>query len=241
MRIQTIERTIGPFDVVEVPGEPEAPTVVFFHGYGADCYDLVSLADVIQAPPGTRWFFPNGPLEVDIGGGFQGRAWYPLDMYQFQLAMAKGIHKDLSAQQPENFLQRRDEGFEFLRSIDAKWDRLILGGFSQGSMLATDLAMHATESAAGLVILSGNLVAEADVRLAASKRSGMRFYQSHGRSDPILGIDGAKKLEKVLLSSGLRGQLHPFDGGHEIPPDVISAVTKFIQKSLLLTKQPTNR
>ena len=76
-------RRLGPLEAVEAVQNPDAPWVVMFHGYGADAFDLASLADVIPAKKPLNYLFPQGPLEVPIGPGWTGRAWWPINMTPF--------------------------------------------------------------------------------------------------------------------------------------------------------------
>jgi phospholipase/carboxylesterase len=80
---------------------------------------------------------------------------------------------------------------------------------------------------AGLVLLSGNLLAQDRFSKAAR---GIPFYQSHGTQDPILPLAGAKELEKKLLGLNFQGKLHVFNGGHEIPLSVINEVKNFLSQ-----------
>ena len=63
------------------------------------------------------------------------------------------------------------------------------------------------------MILSGTLLDENRWTPLASKHKGLPFIQSHGDNDPLLGIQDAKKLEKILIQNGLEGQLYIFHGG----------------------------
>ena len=51
--------------------------VIFFHGYGADGNDLISLADHFAAVlPNAEFFAPNAPDYCEMGGvGYQ---WFPI-------------------------------------------------------------------------------------------------------------------------------------------------------------------
>jgi phospholipase/carboxylesterase len=82
------------------------------------------------------------------------------------------------------------------------------------------------------VILSGNLINEKEWAKLAPNRKGLRFVQSHGTTDPILGYPGAKRLTGVLLQGGMQGELLTFDGGHGIPQAVIEELGKFVEKLL---------
>ena len=47
--------------------EGDGPLVLLLHGFGAPGDDLVSLADVLNVPAGTRFVFPEGPLSLSFG------------------------------------------------------------------------------------------------------------------------------------------------------------------------------
>jgi phospholipase/carboxylesterase len=111
--------------------------------------------------------------------------------------------------------------------------RTILGGFSQGAMMATELTLTSPTPPAGLIILSGTLVDKDRWALLAAKRPGIPFIQTHGKSDPLLDVYEAARLTQLLQSSKMPGQLHTFEGGHEIPPHLIPLLKEFISTTLL--------
>ena len=115
----------------------------------------------------------------------------------------------------------------FLLDIMKKHKRLILGGFSQGAMCASHLAMKDSFAVDGLILLSGNLLADAKFPAAAR---GVPFYQAHGTRDPILDLDGARALERKLQGLNFQGKLSTFNGGHEIPPSVVKEVGTFLDQ-----------
>lgn len=115
----------------------------------------------------------------------------------------------------------------FLLDIMKKHKKLILGGFSQGAMCASHLAMKDSFAVDGLILLSGNLLAEERFPKAAK---GIPFYQAHGTKDPILDTEGAKALERKLQSLNFQGKLSTFPGGHEIPPQVVKEVSTFLEQ-----------
>jgi phospholipase/carboxylesterase len=207
-----------------------ARTVVLFHGYGASADDLAPLAEAIPTQAPWRWVFPEGPLAVPLGPHSTGRAWAHIDMEAIQRAMMRGEHRDLSGPAPRGFEEALDQGHAFLSTLGCPLSQVVLGGFSQGSMLATALALTSKEAPAGLVVLSGNLVDEARLRVRAPHRQGLPFFQSHGASDPVLGLPGARRLYDLLTEAGLRGEWQEFRGGHEIPWSVIHSVGAFLDR-----------
>lgn len=215
------QQRLGGLDTLVVPGQPGGLTIAMLHGFGADAYDLLSLADVVPVPAGTTWLFPHAPHEVEIGPHVTGRAWFPIDLMALQMAMLSGQTRDLSQQQPPELAVSRQMVAQMLADYGAPLDRTVLAGFSQGAMTATSLAMHADVAPAGLAILSGTLLEAPAWQALAPRRAGLRFVQSHGRQDPMLGFAAAERLHGLLTAAGWLGPMVAFSGGHEIPPPAL--------------------
>ena len=126
----------GPFKALFSQGKDSSkPKLVMFHGYGADAYDLYALAQHIDPKENYNWVFPNGPLEVPIGPGFFGRAWFPIDMSAHEEAACEGRGVDYSKKRPPGVDKVASKALEFLKEINFQPSEHILGGFSQGSMM----------------------------------------------------------------------------------------------------------
>lgn len=204
----------------------DLPAVVLLHGYGADGADLLPLAAETPCRRGLRWIFPEAP-QLRPGDPF-GRSWFPIDEDAIAEAQQTGRAVDFSAEDPEGLAASRGLVEKALAELGLTWDRVVFGGFSQGSMVAVELALSSPVPPAGLVVLSGNLIAEKRWRELAAARPGLPFFQSHGRADPILGFRGALGLEALLREAGLKGSLMAFDGGHTIAPEVVGALAEFL-------------
>jgi phospholipase/carboxylesterase len=224
-----LRRKIGPLDCITYKGDAGSPTLVLFHGYGADGADLAPIASELPVRVPIHAAFPDGPLVLRIDGVASGRAWFPIEVEAIQKASMSGTSVDWSAAEPHGMPEGRAAVTEFLKSLGVPWSQLIIGGFSQGGILAVDLALRAPEPPLGLIVLSANLINEKEWRVLARARKGLPFLQSHGTSDPILGYQGAKRLETLLKDNGLKGEMLSFEGGHGIPVSVIEAMGRFIE------------
>jgi phospholipase/carboxylesterase len=118
------------------------------------------------------------------------------------------------------------------RQANLPLSRAVLGGFSQGSMVSTDVALRLEEAPAGLCILSGTLIGEPEWRRLAPSRAGLPVFQSHGTVDPLLPFASAEALRDLLAGAGLGVEFHAFDDGHTIPPEVLGALAEFLVKKL---------
>lgn len=213
-------------------GGGSGPAVILLHGFGAPGDDLVPLADAIEAPPGTRWLFPEGPLALSLGFG-DSRAWWIIDMARIQADRAAGRLRDLSGEIPKGLMLARGRLRTFLedlpRHLSVDYKKTVIGGFSQGAMLTCDAVLHSDYPFAGLVQLSGNLLAQAVWKPLMPKRKGLPVFQSHGTLDDVLPFVGAERLRDELTKAGLRVEWHSFRGRHEIPESVLKTVSLFLR------------
>lgn len=223
-------RKLGSWSAIETKNDENAPWVILFHGYGADAGDLAPLADLIPTQKPWNFLFPQAPLEVPIGPGWTGRAWWNIDMARIQRDAEQGIERDTSLESPPSLPKIRESAMDMITRMGVPWERIVLGGFSQGGMLAVDVALHAPESPLGLAILSSALINKEAWKAKAPQRAGLPFYQSHGQQDVVLAHKNAQRLETLLTQGGLKGSLRTFRGGHEIPMPVLQELGQYLDR-----------
>jgi phospholipase/carboxylesterase len=211
-------------------GGGDGPVVVLLHGFGAPGHDLVDLAQYVRGPAALRWVFPEAPLLLDGGPG---RAWWMIDAELFERRM-RGERVDRSDELPPRLPQARAELSSALDGIEnelgAKRSDQLLGGFSQGSMLAVDQALHAEVRPKALALLSSTLIASSAWTPRAARSQGLPILQTHGRRDPILPHADAVRLADLLRTHGAALDFVEFEGGHELPPVTLQALGSFLTK-----------
>jgi phospholipase/carboxylesterase len=214
--------------------------MVVMHGFGATGEDLVPLAEEIvhrdaSLADAVKFIFPAAPLEPDEMADYGGRAWWPIDMARLQRAMMLQDFRDLRADLPELLPAAREHLFDLIAEVreETGWelDRFVLGGFSQGSMLATDVALRLPEPPAALVIWSGTLLCEKEWLPLLPGRKGLRVIQSHGRQDQILPFAAAEWLRDAMTANGLEVEFLPFNGPHTISQPAIDATVRLLSES----------
>src|SRR5436190_22329142 len=121
-------------------GGGSGPVVVLMHGFGAPGDDLVALWRVLDVPRDVRFVFPEARLQPAEFAAHGGRAWWPIDTLALQQAMAAGRARDRSRELPEGLPPASAQVIAMLdaleRTLDVRGDQVVLGGFSQGAMLA---------------------------------------------------------------------------------------------------------
>ena len=208
--------------------------MVLLHGFGASGEDLVGLGGALGVPAGTRMVFPAAPIALEMFPGADSRAWWMIDMQRLQRAMERGEQRDMSREVPRGLAEAREGMDGLLADIerDLAPSAIVLGGFSQGAMLATDVALHTSRRLAGLVLLSGTLIAEEQWLPLLPARKGILVYQSHGVRDPVLPFSLAERLRDEMVTAQLDVTWQAFRGAHEIPQLVVDSLGAFLARAL---------
>ncbi|MEH6785726.1 MAG: alpha/beta hydrolase [Paracoccus sp. (in: a-proteobacteria)] len=198
--------------------------VVFLHGYGADGADLLGLADPLSPHlPGTAFHAPDAPeRSINNPMGYQ---WFPIPWLdgsteaQAQAAMGRSITA-LNA-----FLDRvlADEGLEA--------ERMIVIGFSQGTMMALHVLPRRDAEVAGIVGFSGRLLVPEMLEDEARVKPPVLLI--HGDQDPMVPFQDMGLAGDALQAAGFEVFAHVMEGtGHGIAPDGLSVALAFIKDRL---------
>ena len=212
-------------------GGGAGPAVILMHGFGAPGDDLVPLWRVLRAPRGTRFVFPAAPIA--LGREYMGgRAWWWIDIDERIRRRASGARD--TGEVPEGLAEARAKVDAVISFVDTSLSppKIVLGGFSQGAMVALDTALHSSRPLAGLVLLSGTHIAANDWAPRLEGRRGLPVFMSHGREDPILPFDVSEGLRGTLVDAGLSVDWVEFRGGHAIPEPVLQGVGAFLNRVL---------
>jgi phospholipase/carboxylesterase len=212
-------------------GSGDGPLVVLLHGFGAPGDDLVPLFRQLDVPRHVRFAFPEALLDLAevAGPGYAGaRAWWVIDPSWF-LPENQGRHAERAKLVPEGLGDARARVNAVLDGLGARPETTVLGGFSQGAMLSTDIALRAEKPFAGLVLMSGSIVAVDEWQPLFGKLSGVRVMQSHGRSDPILPFAAAERLRDLMKGAGADVRWIEFAGGHTISLGALEGLAKIVR------------
>jgi phospholipase/carboxylesterase len=213
-----------------------ATTCVLLHGFGAPGDNLVGIAGEIDAP--VRFVCPEAPIELGELGEFgelygDARAWWLLDLARREDQFRRGVPVDGRDEIPEGLANARGHVMRLLDELTARFSvtaqELVLGGFSQGAMLALDVALHRSVPPAALILMSGSPIAQSVWQPRMASLAGVPVLLSHGRGDQILPFHLAELLRDQLVAVGADVDWQAFSGGHEIPPSVIAAAGKLLR------------
>jgi phospholipase/carboxylesterase len=200
----------------KLPDDLPVPMVVMIHGRGADMHDLADLAPMFDTAQGCRFVFPNAPKPFEAYPGmtfgwtwFEG--WPP-------------IH--------ESVVESRGQMLAFLDEIVAKYPtpegKLVVGGFSQGALMALDSGLRTAQKLAGIICMSGGLYEQELVDLRP--HAGLPVFIGHGAADDVVPVNYARRARRVLEDAGLAVEYHEYPMSHQVAPEEAAHVKAFIER-----------
>jgi phospholipase/carboxylesterase len=209
--------------VYEPEGDAPFPTLYALHGWGSNAIDLISLAPHLLGGS-FLVIAPNGPLRVPLGEGVYGSGWFPI---------SSGAPVDR-----RGFVAGRDALREFLEAAAKRYpvdpSRTLVLGFSQGGVMAYDLALCEPERYAGLIALSSWLPQElAETYEHRAAHSLLPTLVQHGSEDPMVPVDRAEASVRRLRALGLPVTYADYAMGHAISPESLRDLNRWLQGEAL--------
>jgi phospholipase/carboxylesterase len=186
-------------------GDPQG-LLVLHHGRGTSERDLIGLAGYLDPERRLRVVVPRAPLQLPGSPGYHWylvpRVGYP-DRETFEAARAA-------------LAELHDELWE---ESGLGPERTVLGGFSMGAVMSYATALSATRPAvAGILAFSGFVPTVEGWEPELGDRTETRAFVSHGRNDPVIGIEFAERARELLTEGGLDVTYRESDLGHQIDP-----------------------
>ncbi|RZK55705.1 MAG: esterase [Hymenobacter sp.] len=109
--------------------------------------------------------------------------------------------------------------------------QVYLLGFSQGAIMAYDIALTHPAQVRGVLAFSGRLLAESRQHHApAAEIQPVRFFLSHGRHDDKLPAFYAEEAIAFLQTLGIAPHYAAFEGGHEVSASGLAAARQWLAK-----------
>ena len=203
-------------------GEGPFPTILALHGWGASAHDLLGLAPVLHGGEALV-LCPQGPVSFEVGPGMAGHGWFPIE---------PGRLPD-----PAEFAKGADTLRAFLDAalvaypVDRR--KLVLLGFSQGGVMAYELALREPERFAGLVALSSWLPEVLARSVAGAPGLGaLPALVVHGTRDAMLPVERGRASRDALLALGVPTTYLEYEMEHEIRPEALRTLVEWLERVL---------
>jgi phospholipase/carboxylesterase len=194
--------------------------LVLHHGRGADEHDLLPLGDVLDPERRLHVATPRAPLKLP---GWPGYHWYVVPRVGYP--------------DPDTFHAAYRELASF---HDELWERTgvapertVLGGFSMGSVMSYSLGLGADRPVpAGILAFSGFIPVVDGWEPQLEGRESVRAFIAHGRNDPVMNVEFARRARDLLEGAGLDVEYHESDAGHHIDPAHVPAAVDWLATTL---------
>jgi phospholipase/carboxylesterase len=188
---------------VRAPDGDPAGALVLFHGRGADELDLYPLIDLLDPEKQLLGVTPRGPFSFPPGGAH----WYALH--------------EVGYPDRETFLATyREVGAwldDFLRDRGIEHDRTVLGGFSQGAVMAYSFSLgRGRPRPAATIALSGFVPTVEGFELDLSEIPPVAI--GHGTFDPIISLEFGRAARKLLDDANASVLYREYPLGHAVDP-----------------------
>ena len=194
------------------------PLVILMHGYGSNMSDLAPLVPMISRE-GYLFAFPNAPIRLDFGMGMVGYAWSaPLDADFDQDGRAESLL----------------EGFvdDVTTRYGIEEGRVVIGGFSQGGMMAFRHGLRHADRFPGIVALSSRLPPQDRPSEAGDTTLSQRVFVAHGAIDDVIHVQEGRSAHDVLSRSGYPAEYHEYEMAHQITHEVIADLSAWLTDTL---------
>jgi phospholipase/carboxylesterase len=204
-------------------GTPDG-ALVLLHGRGVDESDLFPLLDELDPERRLVGVTPRAPLTLPPGG----HHWYAVQRIGFP-------HRETFLQTYDTLTRWLDA---FAEETGIPWDRTVIGGFSQGTVMSYVLALAAGRaSPAGLLALSGFIPAVEGFELDL-ERPGFAVAIAHGTLDPVIPVEFGRLARQRLEASGVRPLYRESPVGHGIDPAWLSDLRAWLGATTELATRP---
>jgi phospholipase/carboxylesterase len=201
--------------------------VIWLHGLGADRYDFMPVAEMLQKRlRSTRFVLPQAPTRaVTINGGYAMPSWYDI----LAMSPARAINREqleTSAQQVITLIEaQRDSG------IDPS--RIILAGFSQGGAVVLHTAFLRWQFALGGVMALSTYAPTfgEDTGLAEAQKQ-LPVLCLHGTRDDIVLPAMGRAAHDFLSAAGVSVTWRDYPMGHEVVNEEIRDIADWLEHRL---------
>jgi phospholipase/carboxylesterase len=192
--------------------------LVLFHGRGADEHDLFPLLDALDPERRLAGATPRGPLSLPPGGAH----WYVLG--GIGTPEARTFHASFAA--AAEWLD------DCLAEQRVAHDRLVLGGFSQGGVMAYSLGLGAGRPRpAAIVALSSFIPTVQGFSLDLSPPLPP-IAIGHGTLDNVIQVEWGRRARELLERAGADVLYRETPMFHQVDPEFVRELSSWISDAL---------
>ena len=193
--------------------------LVLMHGVGSNEQDLFGLAPHI--PPQFAVLSLRAPCTLGPGA----YSW-------FDFAIEPGGGRRIDAEQEA---ASRAQLAQLLQSAGRQLgiapERTVVGGFSQGGIMALSLLLTRPELMDAALVWHGRMIEQVVAAHGAPPGAlqGKKLWLSHGTHDDVIALSQAQAIARHVQALPVALTYREFAGRHELPPDELEATLEWLQ------------
>jgi len=219
--------TLEYIEKINKPEEEPVGVVIWLHGLGANYNDFIPLVKEFKLNHCIKFIFPNAPLRpITVNHGHVMRGWYDIrDMNNLDDTVDKdGIHQSIAA--VESLIAD-------LISSGYKSSHIIVAGFSQGGVIAYQLAVQTKYRLGGVLVLSAYL-ADKDMIDNDSVNKKTSILACHGKQDMVIPHEVGLEAYNELRTRGFNVSWMSYQMEHGLCLQQVHDISLWLQERFML-------
>jgi phospholipase/carboxylesterase len=186
-----------------------AGALVLLHGRGADEHDLHPLLDLLDPDRHLDGYTPRAPLTLPPGGAH----WY--------------IVPRVGYPDPDTFWSSYASLVDWLDALP--YDRIVLGGFSQGCVMALALGLGAGLGRRPLAVCGfSGFVPVVEGWAVDTSRPLPPVALGHGTLDPVIPVEFGRRARDTIVAAGGELLYEEYPLPHTIDPQFALRVREWL-------------
>ena len=201
--------------------------VIWLHGLGADRYDFMPVAEILQQSLlSTRFVLPQAPTRaVTINGGYAMPSWYDIK--------AMSPARSISEEELEESADMVIGLIEAQRQSGIDANRIFLAGFSQGGAVVFHTAYLKWQGPLGGVLaLSTYAPTFTETLPLSASQQRIPALCLHGQYDEVVQNAMGRTAYERLKAAGVSVTWQEYPMGHEVLPEEIRDIGTWLAKRL---------
>jgi phospholipase/carboxylesterase len=198
-------------------GEAEG-ALVLFHGRGADEHDLFPLLEALDGERRLVGATPRAPLSLPPGGAH----WYVLG----------GIGTPERTTFAGSYAAATEWVDGFLEEHGIGHDRLVVGGFSQGGVMAYSVGLGAGRPRPAAIVAFSSFVPTVEGFELDLSPPLPPIAIGHGALDPMIEVEWGRRARAQLEAAGAEVLYRETPMFHQIDPEFVRQVSDWLRAAL---------
>ena len=201
-------------------GTSNPPLLLLLHGVGSNEYDLFELAPLLD----KRFLILSLRAPNTLGPGSY--AWFDV-AFTPQGPVIDPVQAEQSRQLLIDFIGQA------VSAYGANPRQVYLMGFSQGAIISAGVALTRPDLVAGAVLMSGRILPEIQPMMASNEQlKDLPVLVVHGTRDTVLPVYNGRASRDLLAGLPVDLTYHEYVMGHEVSPESLADVTRWLSERL---------